>query len=116
MANTTTLTPSSSSAVTASSRARTRLTGLTAANFTSLPFARRDEPFVGERDELVRVDLHAPHLPVVRAVVGERPKGGVGLLLGEYRVELGVDRPARLGGGRQLSVDDQAVHFGCGRS
>src|SRR2546422_6030937 len=80
MANTTALTPSSKSAVTASSRARTRLTGPTAANFTSLLLAGRNEPFVGEREELVRVDLHAPQLPVVRAVVGERPKKGVRLL------------------------------------
>src|SRR5216683_1134039 len=104
MANTTTLTPSRRSAVTASSRARTRLTGLTAANFTSLLFARRNEPLVGEREELVRVDLHAPHLPVVRAVVGERPKESVGLLLGEDRVELAVDRPALLEVEREKDV------------
>src|SRR2546425_1477869 len=114
MANTTTLTPSSSSAVTASSRARTRLTGLTAANFTSLLLARRNEPFVGEREELVRVDLHAPQLPVVRAVVGERPKEGVGLLLGEDRVKLAVDRPTLLVVERELALDDQPVHFGVG--
>src|SRR2546426_5703699 len=114
MANATTLTPSSSSAVTASSRARTRLTGLTAANFTSLLLARRNEPFVGEREELVRVDLHAPQLPVVRAVVGERPKEGVGLLLGEDRVKLAVDRPALLVVERELALDDQPVHFGVG--
>src|SRR5216684_1407085 len=65
MANTTPLTPSSRSAVMASSRARTRLTGPTAANFTSLLLAGRNEPFVGEREELVRVDLHAPQLLVV---------------------------------------------------
>src|SRR5258708_19571222 len=96
MGTTPTLTPSRRSAVTASSRARTRLTGLTAANFTSLLFARRDEPLVGEREELVRMDLHAPHLLVVRAVVGERPKESVRLLLGEDRVQLPVDRPALL--------------------
>src|SRR6266481_2195347 len=111
MANTTTLTPSRRSAVTASSRARTRLTGLTAANFTSLLFARRDEPFVGEREELVGVDLHAPHLPVVRAVVGERPEKGVGLLLGEDRMQLAVDRAALLVVERQLALDDQPVHL-----
>src|SRR5258708_23465356 len=72
IANTTTLTPSRRSAVTASSRARTRLTGFTAANFTSLLFARRNEPLVGEREEFVRMDLHAPHLLVVRAVVCDR--------------------------------------------
>src|SRR6266851_7039309 len=116
MANTTTLTPSRRSAVTASSRARTRLTGLTAANFTSLLFARRDEPLVGEREELVRVDLHAPHLLVVRAVVGERPKESVGLLLGEDRVELAVDRPALLEVERELALDDQPVHLGVGVS
>src|SRR2546425_1685455 len=88
MANTTALTPSSKSAVTASSRARTRLTGLTAANFTSLLLAGRNEPFVGEREELVRVDLHAPQLPVVRAVVGERPKKGVRLRSEEHTSEL----------------------------
>src|SRR3989475_64548 len=114
MANTTTLTPSSSSAVTASSRARTRLTGLTAANFTSLLLARRNEQLVGEREELVRVDLRAPHLPVVRAVVGERPKEGVGLLLGEDRMKLAVDRAALLVVERELALDDQPVHFGVG--
>src|SRR6266581_4910819 len=114
MANTTPLTPSSKSAVTASSRASTRLTGLTAANFTSLLLAGRNEPFVGEREELVRVDLHAPHLPMVRAVVGERPKEGVGLLLGEDRVQLAVDRPALLVVERELALDDQPVHFGVG--
>src|SRR5882762_1208635 len=152
MANTTTLTPSRRSAVTASSRARTRLTGLTAANFmvsaspgarhseersdeesafprksgsfaalrmtppraASLLFARRDEPLVGEREELVRVDLHAPQLLVVRAVVGERPKEGVGLLLREDRVQLAVDRPALLVVERELALDDQPVHFGVG--
>src|SRR5258705_9993960 len=145
MANTTTLTPSRRSAVTASSRARTRLTGLTAANFIagallpgpchpeersdeesafttksrsfaalrmtpatppSLLFARRDEPLVGEREELVRVDLHAPHLLVVRAVVGERPKESLGLLLGEDRGQLAVDRPALLVVGRGLALAD----------
>src|SRR5258706_191668 len=114
MANTTTLTPSRRSAVTASSRARTRLTGLTAANFTSLLFARRDEPLVGEREELVRVDLHAPELLVVRTVVGERPKKSVGLLLGEDRVQLAVDRPALLEVERELALDDQPVHFRVG--
>src|SRR5712672_1230425 len=114
MANTTTLTPNRRSAVTASSRARTRLTGLTAANFTSLLFARRDEPLVGEREELVRVDLHAPHLLVVRAVVGERPKESVGLLLGQDRVQLAVDRPALLVVERELAIDDQPVHFRVG--
>src|SRR6267154_3616873 len=114
MANTTTLTPSRRSAVTASSRARTRLTGLTAANFTSLLFARRDEPLVGEREELVGVDLHAPQLLVVRAVVGERPKERVRLLLGEDRVQLAVDRPALLMVEGELALDDQPVHFGVG--
>src|SRR6266850_1722388 len=114
MANTTPLTPSSRSAVTASSRARTRLTGLTAANFTSLLLAGRNEPFVGEREELVRVDLHAPQLPVVGAVVGERPKKSVRLLLGEDRVQLAVDRAALLVVERELALDDQPVHFGVG--
>src|SRR6266513_1984331 len=114
MANTTALTPSSKSAVTASSRARTRLTGLTAANFTSLLLAGRNEPFVGEREELVRVDLHAPQLPVVRAVVGERPKKSVRLLLGEDRVELAVDRAALLVVERELALDDQPVDFRVG--
>src|SRR5216684_1253381 len=114
MANTTTLTPSSSSAVTASSRARTRLTGLTAANFTSLLLARRNEPLVGEREELVRVDLHAPHLPVVGAVVGERPEKGVRLLLGEDRVQLAVNGAAFLEVERELALDDQRVHLGVG--
>src|SRR6266702_8391989 len=114
MANTTALTPSSKSAVTASSRARTRLTGLTAANFTSLLLAGRNEPFVGEREELVRVDLDAPQLPVVRAVVGERPEKGVRLLLGEDRVQLAVDRAALLVVERELALDDQPVHFGVG--
>src|SRR2546430_803523 len=114
MANTTALTPSSKSAVTASSRARTRLTGLTAANFTSLLLAGRNEPFVGEREELVRVDLHAPQLPVVRAVVGERPKKGVRLLLGEDRVQLAVDRAALLVVERELALDDQPVDFRVG--
>src|SRR5882757_11072533 len=114
IANTTTLTPSRRSAVTASSRARTRLTGLTAENFTSLLFARRDEPLVGEREELVRVDLHAPHFLVVRAVVGERPKESVGLLLGEDRVQLAVDRAALLEVEGELALDDQPVHFGVG--
>src|SRR6266704_3186497 len=54
---------------------------MTAAQPPSLLFARRNEPLVGEREELVRVDLHAPHLPVVGAVVGERPEKGVRLLL-----------------------------------
>src|SRR2546423_10655011 len=97
MANTTPLTPSSKSAVTASSRARTRLTGLTAANFTSLLLCGRNEPFVGEREELGRVDLHAPQLHVVAAVVDERPKNGVRLLLGEDRFQLPFDRAALLG-------------------
>src|SRR5437016_10688877 len=114
MANTTALTPSSKSAVTASSRARTRLTGLTAANFTSLLLAGRNEPFVGEREELVRVDLHAPQLPVVRAVVGERPEKGVRLLLGEDRVQLAVDRAALLVVERELALDDQPVDFRVG--
>src|SRR5882672_11802921 len=122
MANTTTLTPSSKSAVTASSRASTRLTGLIAASFTvsagagphhvcSLLLAGGNEPLVGEREELVRVDLHAPHLPVVRAVVGERPKERVGLLLGEDRVKFAVDRPALLVVEGELALDDQPVHF-----
>src|SRR3979490_478439 len=114
MANTTTLTPSSRSAVTASSPARSRLTGLTAANFTSLLLAGRDEPLVGEREELVRMDLHAPHFLVVRAVVGERPEKGVGLLLGQNRVQLAVDRPALLVVERELALDDQPVDFGVG--
>src|ERR1700704_6366937 len=114
MANTTTLTPSSRSAVTASSRARTRLTGLTAANFTSLLLAGRNEPFVGEREELVRVDLHAAHLPVVRAVVGERPKKSVRLLLRKDRVQLAVDRAALLVVERELALDDQPIHFRVG--
>src|SRR5437016_7944353 len=114
MANTTALTPSSKSAVTASSRARTRLTGLTAANFTSLLLAGRNEPFVGEREELVRVDLHAPQLPVVRAVVGERPEKGVRLLPGEDRVQLAVDRAALLVVERELALDDQPVDFRVG--
>src|SRR5881628_2300888 len=113
MANTTALTPSSKSAVTASSRARTRLTGPTAANFTSLLLAGRNEPFVGEREELVRVDLDAPQLPVVRAVVGERPEKGVRLLLGEDRVQLAVDRAALLVE-RELALDDQPVDFRVG--
>src|SRR6267378_800570 len=114
MANTTALTPSSRSAVTASSRARTRLTGLTAANFTSLLLAGRNEPFVGEREELVRVDLHAPQLSVVGAVVGERPEESVRLPLGEDRVQLAVDRAALLVVERELALDDQPVHFGVG--
>src|SRR5256712_4151356 len=114
MANTTALTPSSKSAVTASSRARTRLTGLTAANFTSLLLAGRNEPFIGEREELVRVDLHAPQLPVVRAVVGERPKKRVRLLLGEDRVQLAVDRAALLVVERELALDDQPVDLWVG--
>src|SRR5204862_7816211 len=110
MANTTTLTPSSKSAVTASSRASTRLTGLIAANFmvsavlrhchseersdeesvfpdksrsfgalrmtlpraASLLLAGGKEPIGGEREELVRVDRHAPELPVLSGVVGGR--------------------------------------------
>src|SRR6266550_2360185 len=114
MANTTALTPSSKSAVTASSRARTRLTGPTAANFTSLLLAGRNEPFVGEREELVRVDLDAPQLPVVRAVVGERPEKGVRLLPGEDRVQLAVDRAALLVVERELALDDQPVDFRVG--
>src|SRR6267378_5232832 len=152
MANTTTLTPSSRSAVTASSRASTRLMGLIAENFMagvlpapchseersdeesafrrksrsfaalrmtaatppSLLLAGGNKPLVGEREELVRVDLHAPHLPVVRAVVGERPKESVGLLLGEDRVKLAVDRPALLVVERELALDDQPIHFGVG--
>src|SRR5688500_5618810 len=117
MANTTTLTPSSSSAGTASSRASTRLSGLTAAGSripASLLLARRNEPFVGEREELVRVDLHAPHLPVVPAVVGQRPQKGVRLLLGEHRVQLAVDRAALLVVERELALDDQSVHLGVG--
>src|SRR5437899_11327794 len=107
MANTTTLTPSSKSAVTASSRASARLTGLIAASFMvsagsgphpvcSLLFAGRNEPLVGEREELVWVDLHAPHLPGVRAGVAERLEKSVRLLLGEDRVKLAVDRAALL--------------------
>src|SRR5207344_1436244 len=114
MPNTTTLTPARSSAVTASSRARTRLTGLTAAAFTSLLLARRNEPFVGEREELVRVDLHAPHLPVERAVVGERPEERVRLLFREERVELAIDRAALLVVEGELRLDDQPVHLGVG--
>src|SRR5258706_4180964 len=114
MANTTTLTPSRRSAVTASSRARTRLTGMTTARAASFLFARRDEPLVGEREELVRVDLHAAQLLVVRAVVGERPEERVGLLLGEDRVQLAVDRPALLVVEGELALDDQPVHFGVG--
>src|SRR5712692_3909596 len=143
MANTTTLTPKSSSAVTASSRASTRLTGLIAASFMvsagagphpcpieehrrlrlsrreresrfSFLLAGRNEPLVGEREKLVRVDLHAPQLLVVRAVVGERPEKSVGLLLGEDRVELAVDRPALLEVERELALDDQPVHLGVG--
>src|SRR2546430_1636383 len=114
MPNTTTLTPKSSSAVTASSRASTRLTGLTAASFTSLLLARGNEPFVGEREELVRVDLHAPHLPVERAVVGECPEESVRLLLREDRVQLAVDGAALLVVERELALDDQPVHLGVG--
>src|SRR2546422_6147284 len=125
MANTTTLTPKSNNAVIPSSRASTRLTGLIAASFMvsagagphplhSLLLAGGNEPLVGEREELVRVDLHAPHLPVVRAVVGKRPKESVGLLLGENRVKLAVDRPALLVVERELALDDQPVHFGIG--
>src|SRR3979411_1091123 len=104
MANTTTLPPSSSSTVTASPRARTRPTGLTAASFKSLLLAGRNEPFVGEREELVRVDLHAPQLLVIGAVVGERPEKGVRLLLGEDRVQLAVDRAALLVVERELAL------------
>src|SRR5436853_6987994 len=100
MANTTALTPSSKSAVTASSRARTRPTGPTAANFTSLLLAARNEPFVGEREELVRVDLDAPQLPVVRAVRGERATKGVRLLTGAARVPVAVELQALLRGAR----------------
>src|SRR6266850_2865550 len=114
MANTTTLTPRSRSAVTASSRARTRLTGLTAASFTSLLLASRNEPFVGEREELVRVNLDAPHLPVERAVVGERPEERVRLLLGEDRVELAVDRAVLLVVEGELRFDDQPIHLRVG--
>src|SRR5437016_6884760 len=152
MANTTTLTPKSSSAVTASSRTSTRLMGLIAESFmasavlwrchseersdeesalcstksrsfaplrmtpspASLLLARRNEPLVGEREELVRVDLHAPHLPVVGAVVGERPEKGVRLLLGEDRVQLAVDGAAFLEIERELALDDQRVHLGVG--
>src|SRR3989442_15996832 len=106
MANTTALTPSSKSAVTASSRARTRMTRPTAANFTSLLLAGRNEPFVGEREELVRVDLEAPQLPVERAVVGGRPKKAVRLLPGEHRVQLAVDRAALLVVERDLALVD----------
>src|SRR5256885_7333199 len=152
MANTTTLTPSSKSAVTASSRTSTRLTGLIAANFmvsavlrychseersdeesvfpdksrsfgalrmtlpraASLLLAGGNEPLVGEREELVRVDLHAPQLPVISAVVGERPEERVRLLFGEDRVKLAVDRPALLVVERELALDDEPVHFGVG--
>src|SRR5712672_1085302 len=114
MANTTTLTPSSSSTVTASSRARTRPTGLTAASFKSLLLAGRNEPFVGEREELVRVDLHAPHLLVISAVIGQRPEESVRLFLGEGRVQLAVDRAALLVVERELALDDQPVHLGIG--
>src|SRR5437899_9261255 len=125
MANTTTLTPSSKSAVTASSRASARLTGLIAASFMvsagsgphpvcSLLFAGRNEPLVGEREELVRVDLHAPHLPVIRAVVGERPEKSVRLLLGQDRVQLAVDRATLLEVERELALDDQPVHLWVG--
>src|SRR5216683_6737294 len=127
MTNTTTLTPKSSSAVTASSRASTRLTGLIAESFTvsagagphrvcSLLLAGGDEPLVGEREELVGVDLHAAHFLVVRAVVGQRPEKSVGLLLCEDRVQLAVDRPALLEVERELALDDQTVHFGVGVS
>src|SRR6266852_6463230 len=125
MTNTTTLTPKSSSAVTASSRASTRLTGLIAESFTvsagaaphrvcSLLLAGGDEPLVDEREKLVRMDLHAAHFLVVRAVVGERPEKSVGLLLGQDRVQLAVDRPALLVVERELALDDQPVHFGVG--
>src|SRR5689334_3307012 len=125
MPNTTTLTPNSSSAVTASSRASTRLTGLIADSFMaragagphpshSLLLARRNEPLVREREELVRVDLHVPQLLVVRTVVGERPEKGVGLLLRQDRVQLAVDRPALLVVECELALDDQTVHFGIG--
>src|SRR2546422_10398730 len=110
MANTTALTPSSKSAVTASSRARTRLTGPTAANFTSLLLAGRNEPFVGEREELVRADLHAPPLPVVSAGVGERPEKGVRLVMGQDRGQLEVDRADLLVAQRQLRFDVIAIH------
>src|SRR5260370_39067040 len=108
------LTTSRRSAVTASSRARTRLTGLTAANFTSLLFARGNDPLVGEREGGGRRDRHGAHLLVVRAVVGERPKESVRLILGEDRVQLAVDRPALLVVERELALDDQPVHFGVG--
>src|SRR5580765_7859919 len=114
MPNTTTLTPARRAAVTASSRARTRLTGLTAASLTSLLLARGNEPFVGEREELVRVDLHAPHLPVERAVVGERPEERVRLLLGQDRVQPAVDRAALLVVEGELRLDDQPVHLRVG--
>src|SRR5260221_5081600 len=112
MANPTTLTPKSSSAVTASSRASTRLTGLIAASFMvsggagphpcpieehrrlrlsrreresrfSFLLAGRNEPLVGELEELAAVDLHAPHFLVVRTVVGQRPEKRVRLVLGQ---------------------------------
>src|SRR5882672_7769883 len=108
------LTPRSRSAVTASSRRSTRATGRIAESFTSwarflppsLLLARRDEPFVGEREELVRMDLHPPHLAVVRAVVGQRPQERVRLLLGEDRVQLAVDGAALLVVEGQLALDD----------
>src|SRR5437773_7613313 len=87
---------------------------MTAVYPPSLLLAGGNEPLVGEREELVRVDLHAPHLPVVRAVVGERPKEGVGLLLGEDRMKLAVDRAALLVVEGELALDDQPVHFGVG--
>src|SRR5258706_7634136 len=145
MANPTTLTPKSSSAVTASSRASTRLRALLAASFMvtgaagpppcpieehrrlrlsrreresrfSFLVAGRNEPLVGEREELVGVDLHAPHFLVVRTVVGQGPEKSVGLLLGQDRVQLAVDRPALLEVERELALDDQPVHFWVGVS
>src|SRR5918992_3692094 len=114
MANTTTLTLARSSAVAASSRASTRLTGLTAESFTSLLLARRDEPFVGEREELVGVDLHPAQLAVVGAIVGQRPEERVRLLFREDRVELAVDGATLLVVERELRLDDQCVHLGVG--
>src|SRR5262249_15210842 len=121
-AKTTMLTPSSSSAVTASSRRSTRATGRIAESFTSLArllplsllLGRGNEPLVGEREELVRMDLDAAQLAVVRAVVRERPQEGVRLLLGEDGVQLAVDRAALLEVQRELALDDQRVHLGVG--
>src|SRR5918992_2541132 len=114
MANTTTLTPPSNSAAAVSSRARTRLTGLTAESFTSFLLARGNEPFVGEREELVGMDLHAAQLAVVAAVVGQRPEERVGLFFREHRMQLAIDGAALLVVERELRFDDQSVDLGVG--